>query len=116
MTPDVGLPAAAVAQGAVPIERASLLAGKLLFWLPVVPLVALDLWSKTAAFARPSTIPLEVWHWPGVVRFSLVKTWNTGTIWGLFQNVHGPLVVLRCVALVLIVWFAARTAREGRSG
>ena len=47
------------AQGAEP-EPDPLFRGKLLFWIPVLPLVWLDLWSKSAAFAALSAAVLSV--------------------------------------------------------
>ena len=100
-----------------PVERASLWAGKLWFWLPIAPLVALDLWSKTAVFAFLDANPARphvVFHWTDKVRFSLVTVWNQGTIWGLGQNLHGALVALRFVAIGVLLTFAARTLRHQR--
>lgn len=91
--------------------------GKAWFWLPIVPLVALDLWSKTFFFrllethghtgisGRP-----ELPVWDGPVSFMIVQQWNPGTIWGLFQGYTAPLMVLRSVAIVLLVYFAWRAA------
>lgn len=88
------------------------------FWLPILPLVALDLWSKHAAFAflrdtYPNVAPEFVRHvvWEGAVDFRLVHWHNRGTIWGLFQGYNFPLVVLRCVAVVLIVGYVWRLPR-----
>ncbi|MEY4675072.1 MAG: hypothetical protein RL148_2856 [Planctomycetota bacterium] len=90
-----------------------------LFWGPVAPLVALDLWSKAWSFARLETLypgaPVaEESIWRGFVSFSLVNWTNTGTVWGLGQGMTVPLIVLRCLALVLLVWFARRTAVANR--
>ncbi len=85
------------------------------FWAPIVPLVALDLWSKAWVFdyvpqhgevlggARP-----EVVVWSGPVSFHLVTTWNTGTIWGLFQSFTAGLIALRFVAILVILYIALR--------
>lgn len=93
--------------------------GKAWFWAPIVPLVALDLWSKEAVFAwlaaaHPGMVLPEETVWNGAVTFSLVRWTNTGTIWGLFQGWTGALVAFRCVAIVALVWFAARTPRVQR--
>ena len=90
-----------------------------LFWGPVAPLVALDLWSKAWSFARLETLypgaPVaEESIWRGFVSFSLVNWTNTGTVCGLGQGMTVPLIVLRCLALVLLVWFARRTAVTNR--
>jgi signal peptidase II len=98
------------------------LRGKAWFWWPWPLLVALDLWSKAAAFgfmeARHPLIPEErrppYVVFDGAVRFDLVSWGNTGTIWGLFQNGTVVLMVLRCCALVGLLWFVRGTARRAR--
>ncbi len=93
------------------------------FWLPILPLVLLDLWSKSAVFGflaeeYPNTLPIyrshPVWSLDAPVTFQLVCWRNTGTIWGLGQDLTTPLIVLRFVALVLIVVFAARLPAAAR--
>jgi signal peptidase II len=96
--------------------------GKAWFWLPIVPLVALDLWSKAAAFAlvdraglpHGHTFAGEVPVFQGPISLHLVKVWNQGTIWGLFQDANTALVVLRSVALFVIGYFAWRTRATAR--
>ena len=90
-------------------DAGSLFAGKLLFWLPVVPLVVLDLWSKSAAFgflrdlhgrfeSRASyTVFTTSW-----IDFDLVNYLNHGTIWGLFHDWHQPLKYVRLAAIAMI--------------
>jgi signal peptidase II len=101
-------------------EKPSLFRGKLRFWGTMVPLVALDLWSKAAVFAFLGATAPNVGAgrtytvWGGPVHFSLVTYWNTGTIWGLFPDWNFPLTVLRCLALIVLAYFAARTARKDR--
>ena len=56
--------------------------------------------------------PREVWGGP--VHFHLVAWWNTGTIWGLFKDWTLPLTVLRCLAVVLLLYFTARSAAKAR--
>ena len=112
-------PVARVAGFPVATERPHLWRGKAWFWLPILPLVIADLWTKSAVFAFvPGAVGRSgmepVFAWGDFVRFSLVKVCNKGTIWGLGQGLHLPLVVLRCVAIVLIVWFAAATMRRAR--
>lgn len=95
--------------------------GKLWFWVPIVPLLALDLWSKAAVFSFIAE------HRPGnmlgreflvfdtsPLRFSLVTWWNTGTIWGLAKDYTWVLMVLRCAALILILFFAAKLRAGAR--
>jgi hypothetical protein len=92
----------AVGVEAVPAERATFFCGKLWFWLPIVPLVALDLVSKHLVFAFMAArrhVQYEVFDWADKVKFSLVEVTNKGTIWGLGQSLHLPLVVLRFFAI-----------------
>ncbi|MCA8943458.1 MAG: signal peptidase II [Planctomycetes bacterium] len=90
--------------------------GKWWFWVPILPLVALDLWSKASVFAHLESTQghapegarfVEVWT--GVVKFELVQYRNTGTIWGLAKDFTSGLVVLRFVAMGVLVYIAART-------
>lgn len=114
-------PAVATASANAPELRGY--AGKLWFWAPWPALVALDLWSKAAAFgylerSRPRGIPLD--HWQpdvfvsDVLRFQLVAWGNPGTIWGLLPNATVALMVVRCAAIVGLFWFVRRTARAAR--
>ena len=93
--------------------------GKALFWWPWPALVALDLWSKSAAFswmeeryaneaARHLVFASEL------LRFELVTWENPGTIWGLFGDGTIALMVLRYIAVCGLVWFVAATAKEKR--
>lgn len=96
--------------------------GKLLFWVPWPILVVADLWSKHAAFAFMADCypDLEEKYRPGyevfsgAVSFHLVTWGNTGTIWGLFQNGTVVLMVLRCMALIGLLWFVRATSRTAR--
>ena len=95
--------------------------GQTWFWLPWPCLVALDLWSKYAAFrflARElPAVPERHRHYEvfaGAVHFELVAWGNTGTIWGLLQDATVPLMVMRCVAVVGLFWFLTRTERAAR--
>jgi signal peptidase II len=96
--------------------------GKLLFWVPWPLLVVADLWSKSAVFAfmaeqypgfaeegRPGYPVFE-----GPISLDLVTWGNTGTIWGLFQDGTVVLMVLRCFALVGLLWFVGTTSRGAR--
>lgn len=95
-------------------------AGKWWFWAPWPLLVALDLWSKAAVFAlleqpgrpEPRWTPHLVFDGP--IRFELVSWGNTGTIWGLLQNGTLALMVLRCAAVIGLLWFLRNTARTAR--
>ncbi len=105
--------------------RPSLFSGKALFWLPILPLVILDLWSKSAVFAflakesgqGAAQLPLLGYlHpvWGGPVSFDLVNWLNEGTVWGLFEDYHFPLVVLRCLAVAVILHFVFRAPQKAR--
>ena len=102
-------------------EAPRLFSGKAWFWLPVVPLVALDLWSKAFVFSwlaeqQPTTpelhrrVDFDLLDWlPGDFGFALVHWENTGTIWGLFQDFTWALMVLRFGALFVLLWLVSRT-------
>lgn len=97
----------------------SLFRGKLRFWGTLVPLLVADLWSKAAVFAalgaaEPGVLVQPVVVWGGPVHFHLVAWWNTGTIWGLFKDWTLPLTVLRCLAVVLLLYFTARSPAKAR--
>ncbi len=97
----------------------SLFRGKLRFWGTMVPLLVADLWSKAAVFAalgaaEPGAHVQSRVVWGGPVHFHLVAWWNTGTIWGLFKDWTLPLTVLRCIAVVLLLYFTARTPSRSR--
>lgn len=103
-------------------DRLVLFRGKGWFWLPLVPLILADLWTKSAAFSfLAEQFPYRVDEhreypvWEGPVRFSLVSWLNTGTVWGLGQDFNWALRVLRCGALVVLTWFAARTPAGRRA-
>lgn len=100
-------------------ERPSLWRGKLLFWLPWPLLVVADLWSKHEVF---SWMLQRFGHDDGnylvfhsdLLTFRLVTWGNRGTIWGLFQDSTIPLMVLRCAAVVALLWFVRATAQKDR--
>lgn len=104
-----------------PAEPRSWFAGKLWFWVPIPPLVALDLWSKSAVFGflaetYPDEHPLRREH-PIVESpfgFSFVQWTNKGTIWGLGKDYNLALIALRFVAMGLLIWFAATTRTADR--
>ena len=105
-----------------PVPEPKGFGGKLLFWVPWPILVAVDLWSKHAVFAfmaerHPATLEVarpgyEVFS--GAVSLDLVTWGNTGTIWGLFQDGTAVLMVLRCIALIGLLWFVRTTSRSAR--
>ena len=110
-------PASNIFVDSAPHEDASLFPGKLIFWVPLVPLIVLDLWSKTAAFAYllennggifsfASQERVFATDW---VDFDLVNYLNRGTIWGLGEEYHSYLKVLRFAAIGFILYFVYRT-------
>ncbi len=118
--PDAG-GAAGAAGAAAAAEPPALWPGKGWFWWPWPILVGLDLWSKAWAFGflaeQYPNVPEPYRHhlvWDGALRFELVAWGNPGTVWGLFPNSTVPLMVLRCVAVVGLFWFARQTARAAR--
>lgn len=98
------------------VEPRQLFRGKAWFWIPVPLWIALDLWSKWAAFeyvGRDSrTVPFD--FLPEPLGFSLVRFRNTGTVWGLGQDFTWGLIVLRCIALGVLLWFVAGATRAQR--
>ena len=110
-----------LSEGSAPAPAPQMFRGKMLFWVPWPLLVALDLWSKSAVFGfMAESYPLvpEPYRqhlvFDGALRFELVTWGNTGTIWGLFQNGTVILMILRCCALVGMLWFVRSTARAAR--
>ena len=102
-------------------EAPSLFAGKLFFWVPILPLLVLDLLSKHWVFGflvaeDPDATFSNRGHeiWGGPISFKLVQWYNTGTVWGLGQDFPMGLRVLRCVAVVVILAFVWRTSRQAR--
>jgi signal peptidase II len=96
--------------------------GKSWFWWPWPLLVALDLVSKAWVFGflaeqHPNVVEAfrshPVFDVPAL-RFDLVAWGNTGTIWGLFQDGTLVLMVVRCLAVVGLLWFVRSTARQAR--
>ena len=121
---DGATPVVVVESDAAKSTEAKGLAGKLWFWAPWPLLVALDLWSKEVVFgflerqgptglAEGQRPPFLVFH-TDVLRFELVSWGNTGTIWGLLQNGTLVLMVLRCAAVVGLLWFVRNTKRTAR--
>lgn len=95
--------------------------GKPWFWLPFPLLIALDLWSKAAAFgflaAEQPHFPephRSAVVWDGWLRFELVAWCNPGTIWGLFPESTVPLMVLRCIAVGGLLWYAYKAPRRAK--
>ncbi len=107
-------------------------AGKWWFWATWPTLVVADLWTKSAVFAFLTeraraqgrldlTPPQPEANWPpfpvfdgSLLQLDLVSWGNTGTLWGLGQNATIPLMVLRCCAVVGLLWFLRNTPRTAR--
>lgn len=88
--------------------------GKAWFWWPWPFLVALDLWTKQAVFdwmlARyDGEHGFHTVFASELLSFHLVTWENPGTIWGLFGGSTVPLMVLRCAAILFLLWFVAGT-------
>lgn len=96
--------------------------GKGWFWYPWPVLVVLDLWSKSAVFGFlersypqvPEAARLHPVFDTSWLRFDLVAWGNTGTIWGLFQDGTVVLMVVRCLAVVGLLWFVRTTPARSR--
>lgn len=96
--------------------------GKWWFWLPWPLLVALDLWSKAMVFGflaeshprLPEGARSYMVLDSDVLRFQLVCWGNPGTVWGLLPDATVLLMVVRCCAIVGLLWFVRRTARTAR--
>lgn len=114
--------AGAVAAPAAASAPPRLFAGKAWFWWPWPVLVVLDLWSKAWVFGflaerypqlvEPRRAHLVFATEP--LRFELVAWGNTGTIWGLFQDGTIVLMVVRCLAIVGLLWFVRATPVAAR--
>lgn len=96
--------------------------GKAWFWVPWPLLVVVDLWSKSAVFGflerqHPRVAEAGRSHLifdSELLRFDLVAWGNTGTIWGLFQDGTVVLMVVRCLAVIGLLWFVRSVARQAR--
>lgn len=96
--------------------------GKWWFWLPWPLLVVADLVSKSWIFGflereyaeLPETMRGHLVFDSDLLRLELVAWRNTGTIWGLFQDGTVVLMVLRCCAVIGLLWFVHRTQRAAK--
>lgn len=106
-----------------PEDRRALFRGKLGFWFTAAPLLALDLWSKSAVFAflesiKPpgstmASVQHDVWDAESL-KLSLVGWYNKGTIWGLFQDFTAALIVMRFAAVLVILYFVRKLPASAR--
>ncbi len=117
-SPAASSAAASTSEAVIAEPAPRLFAGKFWFWVVILPLIALDLWSKAAAFAyvpgdagTAAQVSVIQESWGG---FAFVKWHNTGTIWGLGKDFNIALRVLRCLALGLLIYFAYRTPATKR--
>jgi signal peptidase II len=86
-----------------------------LFLLTAAGTLALDLGSKAWAWAFFDRYFQETslqWCWVVPPWFRLYKAWNTGTIWGLFQDQTSVLIGVR-IAMVLGIVALVWTTRAG---
>lgn len=105
----------------VPEELGHWFSDRKLFWLPVLPMVALDLWSKSVVFLAlrkqygffNERAVQEIFEW-GWLNLEFVNWHNHGTVWGLGQDLHSVLRIVRVLAIGLIVWFAIKTPPRHR--
>ena len=96
---------------------------QLAFWMTVILTVAVDWWTKGAAFAYhleahgllAEKHPVVMWDWQ-VVRFSFVREYNAGMAFGWLedaQNSHVYVGAARACVTLGMIWFASRI-RTGR--
>ena len=85
------------------------------FWAPILPLFALDLWSKGAVFAMlEERLSQSYLVFEGTINFKLVRYYNTGTVWGLAKEFTNVLIGLRFVALGVLAWMAWKSRPRER--
>lgn len=80
-----------------------------LFWLLVAALVTADLLTKSWAFAtlpEDQSVVHQFGSWFGWQRLH-----NAGGVFGLGQSLTLPLTLIRLVAVIFLVWLAARQPR-----
>jgi lipoprotein signal peptidase len=95
----------------------------MLFWLPLLPLIVLDVRSKSAVFefllekaggvfdiTMSQAVFSTAW-----VDFDLVNFLNRGTVWGLGEEFHEGLKFLRVGAIAVILYFLYRTPASQRA-
>lgn len=83
--------------------------GKWPFLAAVAAGVALDLWSKAAAFAAmPPLNPEGPIRWVAGRWLGLTQTWNPGAVWGLGGSYPGVLLVVRLGVLLLVLVYVIR--------
>ncbi len=81
------------------------------FWISVALLVAVDLLSKGWVWANVQGEEFVAGSW-----FSLVRVYNPGGVFGLFQDFTLPLTLVRVVAVGVILWLVAQQPRGNRVG
>lgn len=82
------------------------------FFVTLLGLAFLDLWSKNAVFEALADYPFrESEVWPGILKFKLVK--NSGMMWGIAQDVSANWwVVIRGAVLLGLFIIYARTSEK----
>ncbi len=81
------------------------------FWVVVVALVAADLISKSWVWANIEGERFLAGRW-----LSLIKVYNPGGVFGMFQDFTLPLTIVRVFAVGVILWLVARQPRSNRVG
>jgi signal peptidase II len=86
----------------------------LIFLLITVGGTALDLWSKTAVFAKYGVRKGSGWFIDSWLKFEFHTTFNEGALWGIGQGFAWLFAILSVVAFLgVIYWlFVAKAARS----
>jgi len=94
----------------LPRHRTAAAAGlwRPLFWIPLLVLLAADLWTKNWAFGFCQEGGIQpVWgDWLAIKTLR-----NPGGVFGMLQGLTTPLAVFRAVAVVAILWLLTRQPR-----
>jgi signal peptidase II len=84
-----------------------------MFWIMVIVLVALDLWTKSWAF---SSLGEREIRWVAGSWLGFQRLLNPGGVFGIAQGATTILTVIRIFAVGLLIWLAARQVRSNRRG
>jgi signal peptidase II len=83
------------------------------FWILVIVMVGLDLWTKSWAFAALDEREI---HWVAGQWLGFQRLLNPGGVFGIAQGATTILTVIRVFAVGLLIWLAARQACSNRRG
>ena len=95
--------------GAPGLERGGLL--RPVFWVAVILLVAADLLSKAWIWGNVEGEQFVAGEW-----LSVLKVYNPGGVFGMFQDFTLPLTLVRIVAVGIILWLVSLQPRSNRVG